>query len=83
MFLIPQKFWCGLIRRAEYRKDCKTPPPRGKHWRAKAKSQEPHNEPVTKSESNLKFVTKFVDTSTDFKSLMSENFGGDFDQKMA
>jgi len=72
-----EKFWGGLIRRAEYRKDEKVPPPRGKHWKSKRGRLESDQ---CKSDENsllgdrLKFVTTFVDTSTDFQALLKDTF---------
>jgi len=77
-----EKFWDGLIRRAEYRKDQKTPPPRGKHWKSKRGRVEcppPEAEPSEEKQpisERLKFVTQFVDTQTDFQSLLRSSFGG-------
>jgi len=76
-----EKFWAGLIRRAEYRKDEKVPPPRGKHWKSKRGRLE-HDESSGNDESSakdslgdrLKFVTRFVDTSTDFQALLKDTF---------
>merc|ERR1712110_975660 len=74
-----EKFWGGLIRRAEYRKDEKVPPPRGKHWKSKRGRLECEDD-QSKSEENpllgdrLKFVTRFVDTSTDFQALLKDTF---------
>jgi len=76
-----EKFWGGLIRRAEYRKDEKVPPPRGKHWKSKrgrldgevADSQSKNDDKSALGD-RLKFVTRFVDTSTDFQALLKDTF---------
>jgi len=76
-----EKFWGGLIRRAKYRREEKTPPPRGKHWKGRRgldQTQETEDEKSNSKDSSvgdrLKFVTQFVDTETDFQSLLKENF---------
>jgi len=76
-----EKFWGGLIRRAEYRKDSQTPPPRGKHWKAKRQKADDDKDEGQKAvtttaatSDRLKFVTQFVDTLTDFEALVEESF---------
>ena len=87
-----QKFWDGLVRRAECRKNSEVPPTKGKHWKAKQQGQRSSTTKVDDDgndescvsvddqntaaavDCRLKFVTQFVDTTTDLQDLLRTHF---------